>query len=156
MSEGRGEIVRPMNHIRDKVEATGGVDPSAAVNRARVVIHEFAAGFAEESNTALGQLEAAMQTAVVTGDPEAQRITLFDTALEIRGQSSTFGYPLATAAADGLCTYLNSHVPLAKRDLEFLMAFVQAIGAIFRHRLTDEGGAMGAELKKLLSKMAAT
>jgi hypothetical protein len=154
MSE--GEIVRPTTHIRDKVGATGGVDPAVAVNRARVVIHQFAAGFAEESNTALGQLEAAMQQAVVSGDPETQRETLFNTALEIRGQSSTFGYPLATAAADGLCTYISTHMPLAKRDLEYLMAFVQAIGAIFRHRLTDDGGAMGAELKELLNKMAAT
>jgi hypothetical protein len=154
MSNGRGEIIRPGNHIRQKVDSVGGVDPAVAVNKARVVIHEFADGFAEESTTVLGQLEGAMQKAVVTGEPESQRSALFNAALEIRGQSSTFGYPLATAAADGLCTYLDAHQPLARRDVEYLMAFVQAIGAIFRHRLTDDGGQMGAELKKLLAKMA--
>jgi hypothetical protein len=154
MSNGRGQIVRPGSHIRDKVDSVGGIDPAVAVNKARVVIHEFADGFAEESTTVLGKLEAAMQKAVVTGDIESQRDAMFNAALEIRGQSSTFGYPLATAAADGLCTYIDAHQPLAKRDIEYLMAFVQAIGAIFRHRLTDDGGTMGAELKQLLTKMA--
>jgi len=151
---GRGTVIRPTSHLRDKVEDSGGVDPTVAVSRAKVIIQEFAGDFTAESNTVLGQLEAAMKAAVESGDPERQRLTLFNAALEIRGQSSTFGYPLATSAADGLCSYIDRHTPLAKRDLEFLVAFVQAIGAIFRHRLTADGGAMGAELKALLTKMA--
>jgi len=153
-NEGRGQVVRPTSHLRDKVDNSGGVDPTAAVNRAKVIIQEFAGEFAQESNTVLSQLEAALKAAVASGNPESQREQLFNAALEIRGQSSTFGFPLATTAADGLCTYLDGHQPLAKRDLEYLVAFVQAIGAIFRHRLTDDGGAMGAELKQLLAKMA--
>lgn len=153
-NEGRGQVIRPTSHLRDKVDDAGGVDPTVAVNRATVIIQEFAGEFAQESNTVLGQLEAALKAAIQTGDVEGQRTTLFNTALEIRGQSSTFGYPLATTAADGLCTYIDAHQPLAKRDLEYVAAFVQAIGAIFRHRLTADGGAMGAELKALLAKMA--
>jgi len=151
---GRGQVVRPTSHLRDKVDNSGGVDPTAAVNRAKVIIQEFAGEFATESITVLSQLETALKAAVQSGDPESQRTELFNTALEIRGQSSTFGYPLATSAADGLCTYLEAHKPLAKRDLEYIVAFVQAIGAIFRHRLQADGGAMGAELKALLVKMA--
>ena len=153
---GRGQVIRPTSHLRDKVATTGGVDPNVAVNRAKVIIQEFAGEFALESNTVLGQLEAALKAAVQSGELESQRTELFNAALEIRGQSSTFGYPLATTAADGLCTYLEGHKPLAKRDLEYIVAFVQAIGAIFRHRLTDDGGAMGAELKQLLAKLAQT
>ena len=153
-NDGRGQVVRPTSHLRDKVDTQGGVDPNIAVNRAKVIIQEFTGEFVAESNTVLSQLEAALKTAVETGDPESQRVALFNTALEIRGQSSTFGYPLATSAADGLCTYLEAHKPLAKRDLEYIVAFVQAIGAIFRHRLTADGGQMGAELKALLTKMA--
>lgn len=151
---GRGQVIRPTSHLRDKVDNQGGVDPTVAVNRAKVIIQEFAGEFAQESNTVLGQLEASLKKAVETGDLEGQRTTLFNTALEIRGQSSTFGYPLATSAADGLCTYIDAHKPMAKRDFEYVAAFVQAIGAIFRHRLTADGGAMGAELKALLVKMA--
>lgn len=153
-NSGRGQVIRPTSHLRDKVETGNGVDPNVAVNRAKVVIQEFAGEFAHESTTVLGQLEEALRAAMQSGNPETQRLQLFNAALEIRGQSSTFGYPLATTAADGLCTYIEKHQPLEKRDLEYIVAFVQAIGAIFRHRLTADGGKMGAELKELLSRMA--
>lgn len=149
----RAQIIKPPKHIREKVGTTGGIETFEAVARARGTISGFSEGFAEESFGALDQLEAALSAALLTGHPQGHRDALFNASHEIRGQSGTFGYPLATAAADQLCKFILKREALKTGDLEYLQLYVKTIGAIFRQRLTDDGGALGAELKGLLAKM---
>lgn len=155
MTGAKPQFLTPPKRIKDKVGSSGGVEPTVALARAASIVGDAAGDFAASSNTELIRLEAALARAQADNNPEQHRDALFGAAHEIRGQSGTFGYPLATAAGDAMCKFMAARQPMKPDDLQYLALYVQSVGAIFRNRLTDDGGAMGAELKALLARMAA-
>lgn len=146
----RTEVIKPPRHIRERVGSSGGVDVDAAIVRANAAVSEIAdTSFLTEITPELENLEKAF--AAAPAEIAKHRGAMFNASHEIRGQSGTFGYPLATIFADSLCKLLD-HQELTGCDLDLLGLHVQALNTIFKQKLKHEGGAVGAELKRLLAK----
>jgi hypothetical protein len=78
-------------------------------------------------------------------DEEALR-HLHKLAHDVKGQATTFGYPLATAVGGALCRLFAPEVlekPIARQVID---AHVAALVAIATERLAGDGGPVGAAL----------
>ncbi len=152
----RTEVIKPPRHIRDRVGSSGGVDVDDAIARANAAVSEIAdTSFLTDITPELENLEKAFAAAAAAPAEIAKhRTAMFNASHEIRGQSGTFGYPLATIFADSLCKLLD-HEEITARDLDLLGLHVQALTTIFKQKLKHDGGAVGAELKRLLAKAGA-
>ena len=150
------QIIKPPTHIRTKVGKVGGVELNDVLARAQNVYDTNTTNFLQESLKSLTTLEASLTAATASSNPMEYRDALFYAAHDIRGISGTFGYPLATMAADLLCKFILKRTVLVNADLGYIRLYIDAIGAIFRDRMINDGGAAGAELKTLLTKITLT
>jgi chemotaxis protein histidine kinase CheA len=94
----------------------------------------------------LAELRAAW--AEIGADPAAPgpHARLFRAAHTLKGEGTSFGYPLASAVAASLCLVLergHARDPLGRPAVE---AHVAALGAILDARLAGGGGELGARL----------
>ena len=126
------ELVKPPRDLRAKVRVlsereAARFDPiksaEAALER---LSHDFDDWMASEA-AALAQAWTDIQEQGV-GDTE-RRETLFRAAHDIKGQASTFGYPLVGSVAGSLC-HLMDHVPAEKLPLTLIAQHVEAIRAM--------------------------
>ncbi len=71
---------------------------------------------------------------------------------DLRGQGTTFGYPLITVFGNSLydCTAKIEKVP--DKLIEFIRAHIDGITAVIRDRIKGSGGAIGAELVESLER----
>jgi len=73
--------------------------------------------------------------------PDASH-ALFTLAHDIRGQGSTFDYPLISSIADHFCKYLE-RVPLDAQRGEDIAAHIDALTAIATRKIRSDGGPVG-------------
>ncbi len=78
---------------------------------------------------------------------------MYDASHEIRGQSGTFGYPLATLVADTVCKFLDPGREWSEEGLDLLGLHVFALRGVFKNELKQEGGRVGRELTEVLKKL---
>ncbi len=145
-------VVKPTKHIRERVGRSGGVPLDVALERASVVVAQFSDDDLAELDVHAAAIAAALKLASGPGGIGGARAKLFHAAHEIRGQAATLGLPLAGAAADALCKFLDLKPSFVPEDLPFVTVHVQAIEAVIRQRLRGDGGPLGAELVRLLAK----
>jgi chemotaxis protein histidine kinase CheA len=88
------------------------------------------------------------------GLPEAFAI-MFDIAHNMKGQGSTFGYPLLSRIANSLCRYLEWAGETKRGDLDLLRLHLDCLGAIVEHEIKGDGGALGLKLAEGLENAAA-
>lgn len=67
---------------------------------------------------------------------------LFRVAHDVKGQATTFGYPLVTEIGRRLCAVIEAGTP----DIEMLSRHVEAIAEVIALRLTGDGGQTGQEI----------
>lgn len=80
----------------------------------------------------------------------AARQSLARSTHDIKGQGSTFGYPLATRIAASLHGYLVG-LPVEQQKTSVISAHVEALGAVGAYRLKGEGGPAGAAILATLN-----
>jgi hypothetical protein len=64
----------------------------------------------------------------------------------MKGQATTFGYPLVTELANRLCRLIEAEPPLSPDTLERLSMLVDAIGQVISGRMEGDGGEAGRRL----------
>lgn len=67
---------------------------------------------------------------------------IFAAAHDMKGQGSTFGYPLVTRIADSLCKYLTG----TTKSPDVVGAHIDALRAVIDHRLSGDGGLAGQRI----------
>lgn len=137
--------------LKDKVPATGGPDPKAAVlkalNAARDLMDGYQ-GWAVDDLQALWQAFRETEAATERTVDDVRR--MYDIAHEIRGQGGTFGFSLITVLGDSLCKFLDRRPSLDAADLDVVRIHITAMKAVFRQGLKGDGGQLASELPKLL------
>ncbi len=73
---------------------------------------------------------------------------------DIKGQSTTLGFPLATRVASSLCSLLERVTDRALVPIDLINQHVDAIRAIVRERAKDEQNRVGAVLTQTLLDVA--
>lgn len=69
-------------------------------------------------------------------------------AHELRGQGTTFGYPLVTEICDSFCKFVEALKPVSAQHLPLLRAHIDALRAIVGADIKGDGGDIGRELMK--------
>lgn len=153
----KAEVIRPPKHIRQKVGSTGGIEIEDALTKADLAVVHYSGSFIREIQPELEKLRRAY--AAAAKDPAniaKYRAAIYDASHEIRGQSGTFGYPLATLVADTVCKFLDPGREWSAKDLDLLGLHVFALRGVFRNELKQEGGTLGRELSEVLKKLRVT
>jgi len=70
---------------------------------------------------------------------------------DIKGQGTTFDYPLVTHIGTSLCTLLREDKVLNSKDLHIIQHHIAALTLVLKHEISGDGGPLG---QKLLSRLA--
>lgn len=71
---------------------------------------------------------------------------LFEIAHDLKGQGSSFAYPLITELFDSICHVIRTEAATGTRRRAFLAVQLDAAEMILRQGLTGEGGNTGTQL----------
>lgn len=101
-----------------------------------------------ESILALGKLEDG-------GDGEEATGLIFRVAHDLKGQGTTFGYPLITQIAGSLCDFIGSAASSPSADLvNVIRAHLSALNLILKQNIKGDGDAAAQQLVEKLALAA--
>src|ERR1700722_7434670 len=103
------ELFMPPNMLKAKVGGTGGLDVGA-IQRAEAAMESLKENFGDWLSGDIERLAECREKFVQTPD-EASRKSLFSSSLDIKGQASTFEFPLIARAAASLCKLIEQCRP---------------------------------------------
>ncbi|WP_290981447.1 response regulator [Ferrovibrio sp.] len=83
----------------------------------------------------------------------SQRI--FRLAHNIKGQGSSFDYPLATEIANELCNFLRNRQNIGERDAALISGYAAALDTVARNKVQGSGGELGQRLISRLRSFVA-
>lgn len=150
---GKVEIIHPPNLLKMKV-GSGGVDPEK-IAKAEAAVAQLADSYLDWALNDLATLQAQLEAARADEPHRRKRVEeLFQTAHDMKGQGSTFGYPLVTQVAKHLCHYVEGHLDRnGLPDLAVVAAHVDALTVILRQRVSGDGGETGQLLVRELETL---
>jgi hypothetical protein len=142
MSERPAEIIHVPNKLSAKLKGRLVVDPEK-LEKAKAIVASLAADYvprlAEEARHISSRWKEGARD-------EAALHELHKVAHDIKGQGTTFGYPLATEVAAALCRLFKPEIleqPIARDVIE---AHIAALVAIATEQLAGDGGPVGKAL----------
>jgi hypothetical protein len=148
------ELFMPPNMLKAKVGGShGGID-TAAIMRAEAAMETLKSEFGDWFTSDVDRLVvcrdafAARKDAAALGD-------LLRASVDIKGQATTFGFPLVSRVAASLCRLINMMPPSETVPLNLIDAHVLAIRIIFRDKINDTTNRMALELLKELDARVA-
>ncbi len=106
---GGAKIINPPNYLKSKVRISGsgdGIDMSA-VARAEAAIKKLSVEFDDWLKVEVDRLIAARKMVDAEGIAGPAGEEFFRVAHDLKGQATTFGYPLVTATCASLCTMFD-------------------------------------------------
>lgn len=78
------------------------------------------------------------------------RQKIYPKAHDLKGQGTTFGYPLITDIASHMCKLITSKTSFSADDLTILRGDVQMMETVLWKKLKGDGGAKGAQILEKL------
>lgn len=125
--------------------------PDAEQELSRMSPRELLAHFEETLSERVAAIHAELDAA--DADPLNRRGhigRLFRMAHDLKGQGSTFNYPLITRLGAALCRFIDETDDFAAPETTIIRKFVDAMRVIADHRIRQDGGNTG---RALLAKM---
>ena len=151
-------VHKPANSNNTEADLPGGERRmSATLARAEAAVADLARDYA---TWALADVAKAGKALAAAKADVAARPTqveaLFRVAHDLKGQGTSFGYPLVTKIGHSLCALTRDRV-LAYEDkhLELAQAHVDAIQLVLTKGIKGDGGKVGAELVAKLEQRVA-
>ena len=80
------------------------------------------------------------------------RDDFFRKAHDMKGEGSTFDYPLLTFLGTVMCDYLRPKTSISKTDLDFLSACMTDVKTVFDQKITGENNAFSKTLHQKWGK----
>lgn len=78
---------------------------------------------------------------------------LYAIAHNIKGQGSSFGFPLMTRLGNSLCQLTRTRRPVSDADLNVIQAHLDAMRLVLAQGIRGDGGALGDKLAQRLETM---
>ena len=138
----------PANSNKPGSDETGEGTISTALARAEAAVANLAQDYASWALADVAKARAALAAAIDDPAGRGQHIeALFRVGHDLKGQGTSFGFPLVTKIGQSLCAltrdrdrqYESRHLDLAKAHLD-------ALDLILAKSIKGEGGKVGAEL----------
>lgn len=112
-------------------------------------------GFADWAGADLEEAVATAEKLEPGGDNEEATGLIFRVAHDLKGQGSTFGYPLMTQIAGLLCNFIRSSTsPLSSHVVNVIRAHLSALYLILKQDIRGEGDAAAQQLVEKLAMAA--
>lgn len=145
MSKQQVEIFMPPNRLKQKVGEGGGLDLNA-VKRAEAAIEDLKDEFSEWITQDVDNLSTAHDA--YKADPNMDNLgTLYRCAHDLKGQATTFEFPLVARVASSLCKMTDEDGDGGKSaPAALLSAHVDAIKVILRQKIMDPSDKMATVL----------
>ena len=122
-------------------------DP-AALARAEAALANLSDRYLGWAEADLVRLEACLIEVQGAGDGRTDRLgRMFAIAHDMKGQGSTFGYPLISELGGRLCRLLETVPDPSAQDMDRIAALAVAMGRVIRDRLAGDGGEDGSRLR---------
>lgn len=135
----KAQIINPPNTLRAKLGGGGYID-SNIVSRAEEVMAGLKAEFSDWLTADIQALIEA-QTNFNNARDEERAGILFRAAHDLRGQATTFGFPLIARIAASLAKLMEglakAHVQLSDVPISLVTAHIDAIQVIHRQNIRD-------------------
>jgi chemotaxis protein histidine kinase CheA len=139
------ELFMPPNMLKAKVGSSiGGVD-MAAMKRAEAAVDVLKVEFVEWVGQDVDRLIACRDGFAKAPDKTTCN-ALFRAGLDIKGQATTFEFPLVARVASSLCKLIEAAKGPEAVPLGLVDAHVAAIRIIFRDKIKDTANKMASEL----------
>ncbi|MFD1701945.1 Hpt domain-containing protein [Methylopila henanensis] len=148
-------VLRPPNRLKERATRSVGLRDKSdeeAILRAEQALELLSTEFDGWMQQEIDRLEA-MRAALAIGRDVEALDDLYRSAHDLRGQSATFGFPLAGEIADGLCLMLEQNGPLPPQS--YVDRHVEAIRAIVREDVRGREHPVAAEIVERLAMLRA-
>ena len=148
---------RLQNRLREKISGLGqsgplSIDPDI-MSAAELQLDRMEGDYADWVKSSLQQLSMAFRQAQAEEIPRKRSpmvLQINRLAHDLRGQGSTFGYPLITVFGKSLYeTTLGGDEP-SDQMVSFIGSHIDGINAVIRERIKGTGGEIGGELIRSL------
>jgi hypothetical protein len=155
MPDSSVKYITPPNNLRKKQIDAGvqlTIDPSL-VGAAETKIISMKEEYLRWVGGDLDALSAACAVAIKDKDNRAQNVeTLYNKAVEIKGQGGSFGYPLMTTIGVQLCRFIEIQgFGLDDAKMDIVKLHVETLRVVIMQKMEGDGGPMG---QKLLTGLA--
>ncbi len=136
-SNNKAEIIMPPNTLRVKLGASGGVTVVPdAIKRAERAMDSLKVEFDGWLNKDIDNLSASY-AAFAKNNTRENADALYRSAHDLKGQATTFEYPLVARIAASLAKLMQGVRSLQSAPLPLVEAHVNAIHAIHRDKIKD-------------------
>jgi len=126
----------------------------AVLARAQAAVADLAKSYVPNTIADLDRCAVLLKSARENAGARASSVKdLYGIAHNIKGQGSSFGYPLVTRIGHSLCTLVRQERDFSDADLGVIQAHLDALRLILAKEIKGEGGEIGAKLTSRLENM---
>jgi chemotaxis protein histidine kinase CheA len=143
--KGEVEIINVPHAIRLKVSG-GGAISEAMLKKANQVIEEMTASFVAVLRVEIDKMAALSEDAKTAADKSALVEQIFEVSHDLRGQASTFDFPLVTRIGSSLCRFVEAADLSDTRAQEVIDAHINSMKLVVVQDLRGDGGAAGQKI----------
>jgi len=145
------EVILPPNKLKKAVQKVLDTDVEFdPVAKAEAALAELSQDFSAWMGQECDRLDAARHAMRAGGINQGTRDGLFLAAHDIKGQASTFGFPLVAPVADSLCRLIEHTPDMARLPLALVDQHVDAVRAIMTRNTRGDSDANAARLAQKL------
>lgn len=148
------QVITQPNPLRRAVRRVADDDKDDPVARAEQALADLSGEFNDWMATECERLATAHAVILKNGYTTQTREEFFRAAHDVKGDSATFGFPIAAAAAESLCRIIEHAPNLEQVPADLLAYHVSAIQAIVREHARIDKLGMADELSRKLRGMA--
>ena len=154
LGDGEAQVIRQPGLLRAKVAKAPPGDAEAVFAAADKAVMQKAGVFLEHARGELASMRTALHEAVTQAEKRAEALDRVYTIVhDLKGQGSSFGYPLITRVGALLCQYLKARRANDAQGLRIVAAHIEALGLIVEHKIGGDGGKLGTEMTGRLEKL---
>lgn len=149
------EVILPPNKLKKAVQK---VKPGTKIDfdpvaRAEAALAELAEDFTQWMEQECARLDTARNSLKAAGINQGTRDALFLAAHDIKGQASTFGFPLVAPVADSLCRLIEHTPDMARLPMDLIDQHVDAVRAITHKNARGDKERTAARLAEKLRQV---
>lgn len=150
------EIITPADSLADKVSRSEGEGADALFEVADAAIKKQAIDYVARLQRDLVEVKNAIDIALANDERrDAVVDRLFSLIHNMKGQGTTFGYPLVSQIGALTCSILQRSRPADDSRLRIVKAHIDALSIVIEHNLAGDGGALGTKLVERLEGLSA-
>ena len=146
----KAQIIQVPNTLRAKVGGRLGALDQDAIAKAEAALADLSSQFGEWLQDEVKKLEDVQVLIKAEGLNLVNSEQLFYRAHDLKGLGTTYGYPLITRIAGSLCKMLDDEDKRMAAPRLLVDAHLDAIRAVVRDQIKEEGHPMGKILSETL------